>query len=92
MCPTELSGSIIRTVLAPYGVIQSIQDETWSKNYPFAVAYGMRIVTMTLNKYLPSHSTISGYRALVSYEGQPQTCYGCGETDYIYQVCPKVEV
>jgi hypothetical protein len=44
---------------------------------------------MTFNKHLPSRVTIAGYRALISYEGQPQTCYGCGETDHMYQVCPK---
>jgi hypothetical protein len=87
--PPELSGSIICTALAPYGVIQSIQDENCSKNYRYAVANRIRIVTMTLNKHLPSHVTIAGYRALVSYEGQPETCYGRGETDHMYQVCPK---
>jgi hypothetical protein len=44
---------------------------------------------MSLNKHLPSHVNIAGYRALVSYEGQPQTCYGCGHTDHMYQMCPK---
>jgi hypothetical protein len=51
--PPELSGSIIRTALVPYGVIQPIQDENWSKNYRVTVANGIRIATMTLNKYLP---------------------------------------
>jgi hypothetical protein len=44
---------------------------------------------MALNKHLPSHVTIAGYRALVSYEGQPQTFYDYGETDHMYQVYPK---
>jgi hypothetical protein len=50
---------------------------------------GVRIVQMSLNKHLPSHLTIVGYRALVSYEGQPQTCYGCSATTHVYQECPK---
>jgi hypothetical protein len=29
-----------------------------------------------------------GHRALLSYEGQPQTCYGCGATGHIYPGCP----
>jgi len=32
---------------------------------------------------------MAGHRALVSYEGQLTTCYGCSETGYFKQVCPK---
>jgi hypothetical protein len=65
--PPELCGSDIHTALAPYGDIQSIHDENWSKNYHYAVSNGIQIVTMTLNKHLPSHVTIAVYRALTSY-------------------------
>jgi hypothetical protein len=44
---------------------------------------------VTLTKHIPSHITTAGYRVLTSYEGQPQTCYGCGDTDHMYQFCPK---
>jgi len=37
----------------------------------------------------PQHMTIAGNRVLVSYEGQPMTCYGCGDTGYLYQFCPQ---
>jgi hypothetical protein len=85
--PPELSGCAIRTALAPYGVIHSIH-EIWSKNYPYAVSNGIRIM-VTLNKHLSSNINIAGHTALTPYKGQPQTCYGCGETDHMYQVCPK---
>jgi hypothetical protein len=47
---------------------------------------------MSLNKHLPSDMNIAGFRALITYEGQPQTCYGCGQTDHMYQMCPKRRV
>jgi hypothetical protein len=59
------------------------------KNYVYAVSNGKRIVTNTLHKPLPSHVTNAGHRTLTSYEGQPQTCYSCGETGHMYQVCLK---
>ena len=31
---------------------------------------------------------IAGNRVLVSYEGQPLTCYGCNGTDDLYHACP----
>jgi len=31
----------------------------------------------------------AGYRELVSYEGQPTTCFGCCETGHFNQICPK---
>ena len=47
---------------------------------------------MTLSKHIPSYVVIDGHRALTSYDGQPQTCYGCGLTDQMYHACPKRRV
>jgi hypothetical protein len=44
---------------------------------------------MTLKKHIPSHIIVAGYRALISYDGQPQTCYGCGDTERMCHVCSK---
>jgi hypothetical protein len=46
------------------------------------------VVTIKMKKkHIPSHLTIMGHRVLVSYDGQPSTCYGCGDTGHIYQTC-----
>jgi hypothetical protein len=84
--PPELSNTTIRNALYQYGDVESIQDETWAKHYRYTVSKGVRIVTMTLKKHMPPHITVAGQRALTSYDGQPQTCYGCGDTEHMYHV------
>ena len=32
---------------------------------------------------------MAGHRVLLSYDGQPVTCYGCGEADHMYSLCPS---
>jgi hypothetical protein len=87
--PPEPPNTTIRNALSQYGDVQSIQDETWPKHYCYTVSNGVRIVMMTLKKHILSLITVAGYRALTSYDGQPQTCYGCDDTEHMYHVCPK---
>jgi hypothetical protein len=44
---------------------------------------------MALKKHLTFHIIIANNRVLISYEGQPVTCYGCNAIDHVYQICPK---
>jgi hypothetical protein len=71
--PPELFNTTIRNTLSQYGDVPSIQDDTWAKHYSASVSNGARIVMMTLKKNIPSHITVAGYRALTSYDEQPQT-------------------
>ena len=87
--PLELTNTTIRTSLTPYGTIHTITNEAWSSRHRFQVLNGVRVVHMTLNRHMPSNLTIAGHRAFISYEGQPQTCFECGETDHVYNACPK---
>ena len=87
--PPEVPEEKLRTTLAPYGSVMSIQDEVWARSYRYTVANGIRQANMSLSQHIPSHLTIAGHRVLISYEGQPATCYGCGGTDHLYQACPR---
>jgi len=46
--PPEVPEGPIRVALAQYGVIKSIQEESWSKAYRYAVSNGIKIVTVAL--------------------------------------------
>ena len=87
--PPEVPDESLRSTLAPFGKIMTIEEEKWSRTYRNAVANGILQVTMTLTQYIPSHLTITRHRLLLSYEGHPLTCYGCGEIGHMYQACPN---
>jgi hypothetical protein len=86
--PPEVPDETLRASFAPYGKVLDIQVEKWSKAYRYAVANGIRQVTLLLTKHAPSHLTVAGHRVLLAYEGQPATCYGCGEVGHTFQGCP----
>ena len=85
----ETSERTLKTALATYGDIVSIQDEIWSKAYRYTVKTGVKIAMIKLKEHLPSQMVIGGQRALISYEGQSVTCYTCGEQGHIKQQCTK---
>lgn len=62
-----------------------------SQAYHYKISNGILIVNIELNKHIPSHLTIGGYGALVSYGGQPPTCYVlvCNASGHLIQHCPK---
>jgi hypothetical protein len=84
----EVPEETIRTTLAQFGDIKTIQEETWSRAYPYAVSNGVKLMTIALQKHIPSHVMITGHGVLISHEKQPITFYGCNATRHMYQVCP----
>jgi hypothetical protein len=87
--PPETPECTLRTALAPYGDVISIQDEYWSSAYRFKVPNGTKAIVMKITKHIPSKMQIAGHSTLINYEGQPITCYGCGITGHVDQNCPK---
>jgi len=85
----EVTERSIRAALASYGETVSIRDEMWPKAYRYKVANGVKVIMMKLAKHLPSQMNIAGHRVLPSYDGQPVTCYGCGDSGHINQACPR---
>jgi hypothetical protein len=69
--PPEITGKTIRSTLSQFEELISKEDENLYKNYRYAVANAVKIVTINLTKHIPSHVTIVGYRAVTSYDCQP---------------------
>jgi len=87
--PPEVTENMIRGSLTKYGEVKNIRDESWTSTYRYKVYNGVRIVDMKLKKHLPSYMAIAGNDALISYDGQPPTCYRCNETGHQQQDCPR---
>jgi len=39
--------------------------------------------------HVTSHLVFAGQHVHISYDGQPTTCYGCGDTGHLYPTCPQ---
>jgi len=77
--PPEVKEATIKESLFKYGEIVNIRDEMWAAVYRYKVFNGIKIVEIKLKRHMPSHLTIAGNDALISYDGQPPTCYRCNE-------------
>jgi hypothetical protein len=77
--PPETRDRTIRDALTKYGEVKKITEEQWSETYRHPIYNSTRLVEMALQKHTTSHMSIMGNRTLISYEGQPLTCYGCNE-------------
>ena len=86
--PSEVEDKTLKMVLGEFGDIRDIQPEIWPNDYRCRVPIGVRVVSMSLVKHIPSHVVVAGYRTLISYEGQPTTCYRCNESGHLQTACP----
>jgi len=87
--PPEVSNDTLHKSLSSFRKVLNIHAEMWSKVYRYPMLNGVRQVAMHLTRHLPSHLTFAGHRVLLSYKGQPDICYGCGEIGHLYQVSPE---
>jgi hypothetical protein len=86
--PPEVPNDVLRDALTRYWKVLDVRIDSWSKAYRGAVFNGIRRATVLLTKHARSHLTVAGYRVLLSYDGQPATCYGCGNAGHMFQEFP----
>ena len=87
--PPEIHDDILGEALRSYGKILGVSGETWPKAYRYQVSNGIRNVQIVLTKHIPPNLTIAGHKVILTYDGQPQFCYGCGEEGHVAATCPK---
>jgi hypothetical protein len=87
--PPEVSDSVITNELTKYGEIKDITEEKWSRIYRYPVSNGIKLVTMNLRGHIPSYISIGNTKVMMSYEGQPVTCYGCNSVGHQFIDCPQ---
>ena len=87
--PPEMPRILISRALEKYGKVGEMCEELWSQAYHYKVSSGVLIVFVDMTKHIPSQILIGGHRALISYEGQPMTCYACNESGHLIQQCPS---
>ena len=86
--PPEITVRALRDMMSKYDDVKDITEEQWSQKYRYLVSNGIRIAELQLKQHIPSHMLIVGQRVLITYEGQPTTCYGCNKTVHQYGDCP----
>lgn len=87
--PPEVKEVTIKGHLAKYGEVVNIRDEIWAAAYRYKVYNGVRIAELKLKQHMPSNLTIAGIDIIVTYDGQPQTCYRCNEPGHQKIDCPR---
>jgi hypothetical protein len=87
--PHDTPDEVLTTALIPYGRVWEVHNESWTGDYVYHVPSGVTYVTMTLTRHVPSTLFIPDERVLLTYEGQPATCYVCSEIGHISTECPS---
>jgi hypothetical protein len=87
--PPEFPDHTLRAVLEKFGEVQGIREDQWARTYRYRVSNGVRLVSMGLKQHTPPRLQVGGNRVLITYEGQPPTCYGCNGVGHQHQQCPN---
>jgi hypothetical protein len=79
---SEMPDSLIWIMMSRFGDVREVLAQTWSMVYRYPVSNGVRVAVM-IRTHVPSNIVVAGHKKLVSYEGQPATCYGCDEAGLV---------
>jgi len=87
--PPEAKENEFRACMSRYGEMRNIREEVWTSAFRYKVYNGIRIVEMKFKQHLLPYMSIAENDAIISYDGQPPTCYRCNETGHQHLECPR---
>jgi len=87
--PPAVKKATIKESLSKHEEIVNVKDEMWAAVCRYKVFNGIRIVQIKLKRHMPSLLTIASNDALISYDGQPPTCFHCNEPGHQQVDCPR---
>ncbi|KAK3750762.1 hypothetical protein QZH41_002284 [Actinostola sp. cb2023] len=83
----EVSNQQLQAALSEYGHVYHVRRDSI---YDFKeIESGVRTVTMTVNKDVPSFLKVMGCEVKIFYRGQRQTCRKCGSEFHFAKDCPN---
>ena len=85
--PLQMPDNYLSSALAPYGHVIGVQHLT-VRGYN-NIRTGTRMVSMALEKPIPSELTIASFSCSVKYQGQPKYCFACQSFGHFGRQCPK---
>ena len=85
--PLQMPDTYLSSALAPYGRVIGVQHLT-VRGYN-NIRTGTCMVSMALEKPIPSELTIASFSCSVKYQGQPKYCFACQSFRHFGRQCPK---
>lgn len=86
--PFEVTNNELADALREFGHVHSVRQDKMSLHED--VYNGIRTVSMTIRKSIPSYIAIDGFDVYVFYRGQAKTCRICQRTGHLQKNCPEI--
>lgn len=86
--PFEVNNRELFEVLREFGNVHSVRQDRMSLHSE--IFNGIRTVSMTIRKPVPSYLSVQGYQVYAFHRGQVKTCKICHRPGHLQKNCPEI--